>query len=89
MDFDIAGFLNHSLVLVLLLSAPPIIAATVLGTLISLIQALIQVQDQTLGFAIKLAAVGATLMMTAGWMSAELYQFTYMLFTNFPKIARW
>lgn len=89
MDFDIAGFLNHSLVLVLLLSAPPIIAATVLGTLISLIQALIQVQDQTLGFAIKLAAVGATLMMTAGWMSAELYRFTYMLFTNFPEIARW
>ncbi|MDE1174215.1 MAG: type III secretion system export apparatus subunit SctS [Parvibaculaceae bacterium] len=89
MDFDVAGFMNHTLVLVLLLSAPPIIAATVLGTLVSLVQALIQVQDQTLGFAIKLAAVGITLLLTASWIGAEIYQFTYMLFTNFQDITQW
>jgi type III secretion HrpO family protein len=56
---------TQALVLTLLLSLPPIIVATVVGVLVSLLQALTQVQDQTLGFAIKLIAVTVVLSSSA------------------------
>jgi hypothetical protein len=39
-----------ALILVLILSMPPIIAATLMGLLVSLLQALTQIQEQTLSF---------------------------------------
>lgn len=56
-DPHILTLTAHSLWLVLILSMPPIIAASVVGLLISLIQALTQIQEQTLPFAFKLVAV--------------------------------
>ncbi len=48
------------MMLVMLLSLPPILVASVVGIGISLLQALTQVQEQTVSFAIKLIAVAAT-----------------------------
>lgn len=82
---DITG---QALILVLILSMPPIIVATVVGVLVSLIQALTQVQEQTLGFAIKLVVVILTLLLTASWTGAEMYKFTEHLFTVFPTLQK-
>lgn len=59
---------------------PPIIVATVVGLLVSLVQALTQVQEQTLPFGIKLVALGLTLYLTARWLGIELYNFTTVIF---------
>jgi type III secretion HrpO family protein len=67
---------------------PPIIGATVVGVLVSLIQALTQVQEQTLGFAVKLIVVTLVLLLTAGWTGAELYKFTLQIFDTFPTLRR-
>lgn len=72
--------LNQSLVLVLTLSMPAIVAATVVGLVIGLIQALTQIQDQTLSQAVKLAAVGAVIMLAGAGLSAQLVRFTDELF---------
>ncbi len=45
---DLVSFLTKALYLVLWLSLPPIIVASVVGTLFSLFQALTQIQEQTL-----------------------------------------
>lgn len=58
--------------LVLLLSLPVVVVASVFGVLVSLIQALTQVQDQTVQFLIKLVAVAITLAMTFSWMGDTL-----------------
>nr|CBJ44659.1 putative type III secretion system protein HrcS [Pseudomonas sp. MTR-J5-521] len=58
--------------LLVLLSAPPLIVAVVVGVLTSLVQALMQIQDQTLPFGIKLVAVGLTLLVTGRWVGVEL-----------------
>jgi type III secretion HrpO family protein len=79
---------NQALILVLILSMPPIIVATVVGVLVSLIQALTQVQEQTLGFAVKLIVVTLVLLLTAGWTGAELYKFTLQIFDTFPTLRR-
>ncbi|MDH4454813.1 MAG: type III secretion system export apparatus subunit SctS [Verrucomicrobiota bacterium] len=79
---------NQALILVLILSMPPIIVATVVGVLVSLIQALTQVQEQTLGFAVKLIVVTLVLLLTAGWTGAEMYKFTLHIFDTFPTLKR-
>ncbi|MBB5031219.1 type III secretion system export apparatus subunit SctS [Prosthecobacter vanneervenii] len=81
-------FTNQALILVLLLSMPPIIVATVVGVLVSLVQALTQVQEQTLGFAIKLVVVAVVLLVTAGWTGAEMYKYTVHIFETFPTLQR-
>jgi type III secretion protein S len=78
---------SKALMLVLILSLPPIIAATVIGLLVSLLQALTQVQEQTLSFAVKLIVVTAVLLLTMPWVGSELIRFTEYLFDTFPKLA--
>ena len=88
---DIAELTNHltkALYLTLWLSLPPIIVASVVGTLFSLLQALTQVQEQTLSFAVKLIAVMATLAMTAGWVGAELFNYTIVVLEALPQLGR-
>jgi type III secretion protein S len=87
-ETDIVSYLARALMLVLLLSLPPIIVASLVGTLVSLLQALTQVQEQTLSFGFKLIAVGVTIFITAPWLGDELYQYTLGLFTSFPTLVR-
>ena len=54
---QILDYAQTCLILVLRLSLIPIIVATVIGILVSLLQALTQIQEQTLGFAVKLIAI--------------------------------
>jgi type III secretion protein S len=85
---DLVSLLSKALYLVLWLSLPPIIVASVVGTLFSLFQALTQIQEQTLSFAIKLVAVMATIALTARWIGGELYNFTLAIFDMIPQLGR-
>lgn len=74
-------------VLVLTASLAPILAATLVGLIVSLLQALTQIQEQTLGFAVKLIAVIVALLVTARWMGGEVYNFTVQIFDQFGTIV--
>jgi type III secretion protein S len=76
------------MLLVVVLSAPPLIVAVVVGVLTSLIQALMQIQDQTLPFGIKLVAVGITLALTGRWIGVELIQLTSLTFDMAARTAQ-
>lgn len=71
---------KQGMLLVVMLTAPPLIVAVVVGVMTSLVQALMQVQDQTLPFGIKLVAVGITLIMTGRWIGVELIQLMNLTF---------
>jgi type III secretion protein S len=66
---------------------PPILVATIVGLLISLIQALTQIQEQTLGFAMKLIFVIMVLALTTYWIGGEILAFTNHLFNDFPSMV--
>lgn len=85
-EIDITNFMTQALYLILWLSMPPIAVAAIVGTLFSLLQALTQIQEQTLSFAVKLIAVGITLVLTARWIGGEIYNFTLLLFDTFPRL---
>lgn len=84
---EITSFLVQALYLTLLLSMPTILVAAIVGTLFSLLQALTQIQEQTLSFAVKLIAVGVTLFLTAGWIGGELMNYTLSIFSSFHRVA--
>lgn len=85
---DIVGYLVQALYLTLILSMPTILVASVVGVLFSLFQALTQIQEQTLSFAIKLISVGLTLFLTAGWVGGELMNYSVSIFDNIHRVSR-
>ncbi|MBT2375460.1 type III secretion system export apparatus subunit SctS [Pseudomonas fluorescens] len=78
---DILTLFKQAMLLVVLLSAPPLIVAVVVGVLTSLLQAVMQLQDQTLPFALKLLAVGIALALSGRWIGLELLQLINVAFT--------
>lgn len=78
--------LNQALWLVLTLSMPVIIAATAVGLIVGLVQALTQIQDQTLPHAVKLVAAGAVLMLLGGGLAAQLVRFADSVFSRIAGI---
>ena len=79
---------NDALWLVLILSAPPIIVASVAGLLVAIVQAATQIQEQTLQYTIKFFAIVVTLFVTASLLGASLYRFGDRVFTEFPAMIR-
>ncbi|QOZ76314.1 EscS/YscS/HrcS family type III secretion system export apparatus protein [Bradyrhizobium sp. CCBAU 53351] len=79
--------LNEAMMLVLLLSLPPILVASGVGILVGLLQALTQVQEQTISFAAKLIAVAVTIAAMAGFLGGEIFTYTMNLFNNFPAMT--
>lgn len=79
--------LSECMMLVMILSLPPIVVASVVGIIVSLLQALTQIQEQTLSFAIKLIAVAATIAAMSGILGSELLNYTLRLFNDFPRLT--
>ena len=74
----------QALILILILSGPPIIISMILGLLVAIFQAATQIQEQTLSFTIKLFAVIITLIILGQWLGAQIMHFANTIFQNFP-----
>jgi type III secretion HrpO family protein len=76
---DVLYFGKSTILLVFYLSLPAIAAATAVGLIVAMVQTLIQLQEQTLAFAVKLAAVIAIFFISGAWMTSQMLQFTEMI----------
>ena len=79
---------QNAVTLTLVLSAPVLLVAMVVGLLISLFQAVTQIQEMTLTFVPKIVAVMATLLFLSSWMINKLVDYTHELIVNLPNIIR-
>jgi flagellar biosynthetic protein FliQ len=68
------------------LAAPIVITALVVGFAISLVQSITQIQEVTLSFVPKAAAVGLALLICGHWMISEMIGFTHVLFDKIPLL---
>ena len=75
----------QGMLLILILSAPPILISMFFGLMVAIFQAATQIQEQTLSFTIKLVAVILTLMLMGGWLGAQILAFAQQIFVNFPR----
>jgi type III secretion HrpO family protein len=75
------------MMLVLILSLPSILLATIVGLGVSLLQALTQVQEQTLSFAVRLICITLVLLFSAHWIGNELIKYIDSIFIQIPRIT--
>ena len=73
---EIVYISNKAMLLIVVLSAIPVIVATVVGLLVGLIQTVTQLQEQTLPFGVKLLAVFCSLFMISGWLADKVINYT-------------
>ena len=78
---------REGLLLILLLSGPPLVASMVTGFVVSLVQAATQIQDQTLAFVPKLVIVMVVLAAMGPVLGASLVRFSEALFLAIPSVV--
>lgn len=77
---SLVTYVKQALLLVLWLSLPGVLAASIVGLGIAFLQAVTQVQDQTIGFGIKLVAAIIAIALTGSWLGGELLSFADQMF---------
>lgn len=80
----ITGLMAETIKITLLVAAPMLIVGLVVGVLISLFQAVTQIQEMTLVFVPKIVAVLITLIAALPWMIGMMVTYTQNLFINIP-----
>jgi flagellar biosynthetic protein FliQ len=71
----------------LLISAPLLLIGMVVGLIISIFQATTSIQEQTLSFVPKIAAILGALVLLGPWIMASMVQFTVRLFARIPELG--
>lgn len=85
---DMVRLLRGGILEVVILAAPLLIAALVIGLVVAILQATTSIQEQTLTFVPKIAAILLVLFLLGGWMFAQLGDYTRQLFNLIPDMAR-
>jgi flagellar biosynthesis protein FliQ len=78
---------RNAVMLCLLLSAPLLAVALVVGLVISVLQAVTQIQEQTLSFVPKLFAVAAVFLVALPWLLQMMVKYTTELFRSIPTLV--
>jgi len=73
---NLVRFVTEALMITTKLSLPSILVAAGVGTCVAIIQAITQIQEQTLAFAIKLIAIGLVVLLSMNSMTGLIYAYT-------------
>jgi flagellar biosynthetic protein FliQ len=84
----VVGLMAETIKITLLISAPMLIVGLIVGVVISLLQAVTQIQEMTLVFVPKIVAVMITLVASLPWMISLLTTFTQNIFANIPAYIK-
>ncbi len=76
---------REAILTMLKLSAPVLIAGMAVGLLIGLLQALTQIQEQTISFVPKIVAMVLVLSFTLPWLINEMVRYSQDLIANIPQ----
>ncbi|NLC19556.1 MAG: flagellar biosynthesis protein FliQ [Clostridiales bacterium] len=82
-DVVIIDIARRALYIVLKTAAPMLLASLLVGLIISILQTVTSIQEQTLTFVPKLIAVFLVIMLFGGWIFNSLREYTVELFSNF------
>lgn len=79
-ESDVAGALRDTFTVILRLGAPPLLAVLAVGLLVSIVQAVTQINEQTLAFVPKLLALAAMLALSGHFLVSSLDDFAHTIF---------
>lgn len=82
---EISYLIGRFLTEVMIVSAPVLLTAIVVGLVIAIFQATTSIQEQTLTFAPKLIAIFVVILLGGSWMLSRMKEFTLMVFSSLAK----
>jgi flagellar biosynthesis protein FliQ len=84
---SVMSMAHQAMYVALLLAAPLLLVALVVGLVVSLFQAATQINESTLSFIPKLIAVAVTLVIAGPWMLSTLLDYMRQMFTITPGFS--
>ena len=84
---DVGALLREAVTEVLKLGGPPLVVGLLVGIVMSLVQTITQVNEQTVAFVPKLAAIVVTLVVLGPFMLGTLTDFTHRLFDQLVAVG--
>ena len=78
---------NEAVKVTLMLAAPMLIGALVVGIAVSLFQAVTQINEQTLSFIPKIVVIVLAMVLLSPWMMETMTSFTRDLYINIPSVV--
>jgi flagellar biosynthetic protein FliQ len=85
-DTDVIQIGMDAMMVATKLAAPTLLTALVVGVAIGLVQSATQLQEATLSFVPKFAAVGVAILLTGNWMLAQMVDYTRALWAGVPTL---
>ncbi|WP_437194000.1 flagellar biosynthetic protein FliQ [Planctomicrobium sp. SH527] len=85
---EIAAIMRDLLLTALVLSLPSVAASLLVGTIISILQTITSIQEQTLSFAPRIIAVALVMMVTLPWSLRMASGFTTRMVYHMVEAAR-
>ena len=83
----ITDVLREGVGVVIKLGGPMLVLSMLVGVIIAIFQAVTQIHEQTISFALKMIVVVAMLLMGGGWMLETLQDYTRELFTLIAEMG--
>ena len=88
MGYDaFADITNQAVKVAMMIAAPMLLGSLFMGILVSLFQAVTQINEQTLSFIPKIIVIVGVLILSAPWMADTMTTFTTELIVNIPKLV--
>ena len=85
---DVTAILRGGIQQVLMIAAPLLLSALLVGLIVAILQATTSIQEQTLTFVPKVFTILLMLALLGGWMFTSMTEFTRDLFLRIPDMAR-
>ena len=85
---DMTALLRGGILQVLMMAAPLLLSALVVGLVVAILQATTSIQEQTLTFVPKVFTILLMLAVFGGWMFTSLGEYTINLFRRIPDMVR-
>jgi flagellar biosynthetic protein FliQ len=86
-DGDVTAIAGKAIWVTLQLGGPVLIVGLLVGLIVSVFQAVTQIQEQTLVFIPKIVAIVAVLAVTGPWMLNVMVSYTEGLFQDIPTLV--
>ena len=84
----VVTLLRETLYLIIKVSAPMLLVSLIVGLIISILQTVTSIQEQTLTFVPKLISIFLVIMIAGNWILTSIVEYMEYLFENFNTFIR-
>ena len=84
----VVNLLRETLYLIIKVSAPMLLVSLIVGLIVSILQTVTSIQEQTLTFVPKLISIFLVLMIAGNWILTNIVEYMQYLFENFNQFIR-